>query len=175
MIHITSDVGRVSLEIQQMAEDMPQVAEAYAEDALYIMTEIPKKYIPAAHRKQSMQRTTKTATGRLWSGWGARLNVQTNNPASGPGDNIAVIKKTQGAVEVEVGTNIRYAHYVDYGLGRGYHPLYLFSERGGDEIEQELKRAEDYYMKELTSKDRQRIGASIRSRRRIRTTLGRFA
>ena len=174
MIAITSEAGNVSLEIKKMAEDMPDVIEEYAKDTLYIMTEIPKKYMPAAHRKQSLQRTTETATGRLWSGWGARINVQTNNPESTPGDNIAIIRKSQNGISVEVGTNIRYSHYVDYGLGKGNHPLYLYSERGNEEINKELKLAEDYYMGELTSKNRQRIGASIRARSRRRSISGRF-
>ena len=173
-ITIKSDVGEIILEAQAVAEDIPEMLENdFAEDAINIMTEIPRNYIPAMHRK-APQQTSNRATGRLWSGWGRRRNVHTTNPASTLDDNIAEIDTSGDSVEISVGTRVRYAGYVDIGapMGQG-RPAYMFSLAGNAQIEMELERAIEYYTDKLID-DRMRTGASLRARGRLRDVAGRF-
>ena len=171
MINISSNVGVVEIEIEKTIEELPDTLEDFANDAINTMTEVPRKYIPARHRKQRLQRTVKTATGRLWSGWGKRTNVHTINPMSNELDNVAQVEKTSTGSKVLVGTNIRYASYVDEGINT---PEYLFSQRGNAEIEQELDKLMNYHSDRLIGKEKVSAIRSRLARTQGRTALGRF-
>ena len=176
MIEIESNGHLVKADLMQLADSLDEeLLDQFANDAANIMTEIPRNYIPARHRRQEMQRTTDTATGRLWSGWGERRNVQTNNPASTSLDNLVEIRKSSGSVEVIVGTRVPYAGYVNIGAPRGQgRPEYLFTERGNAQIEYELEKAVQFYADELIGDERLSVGSSIRARGRRRDIRGRF-
>ena len=171
MINVSSNIGTVEIEIEKTIEELPDTLEDFAYDAINVMTEIPRKYIPARHRRQRLQRTTDTATGRLWSGWGKRTNVQTVNPLSNELDNVAHVEKSPSGSKVFVGTNIRYAPYVDEGVNT---PEYLFSRRGDSEIEEELDKLMDFHSDRLIGKERVSATRSRLARTQGRTTLGRF-
>lgn len=168
-------MGVVALEFAAMADDFPDTMEDFAQDALFTMTEIPRKYIPARHRKQALQRTTKTATGRLWSSWGRRDAVRTDNPDSSEFDNVAEITKEGDTFKIAVGTNVHYAAYVNEGRPFGSNrPEYLFSERGTDEIEQELEDRMSLHMDRLIGKEKTSATLSRLARTQGRSVSGRF-
>ena len=170
-LHIESNIDDVLVGLDASVDDFPEHVEAFAQDAINIMTDIPRKYIPARHRRADMQRTTETATGRLWSGFGRRTNVQTANPDSSPEDNIANIEKSGDEIRIEVGTNVPYSGYVNIGVNT---PEYLFTQRGNEEIERELEKAIEFYANALSAEETKRVGSSIRARGRQRDIGGRF-
>ena len=171
MINVSSNIGEVQIDIEATIEELPNTLEDFAHDAINVMTEIPRKYIPARHRRQRLQRTTDTATGRLWSGWGRRTNVYTDNPLSNELDNVARVEKTSTGSNIFVGTNIRYSSYVNEGVNT---PEYLFSERGNEEIQTELDKLMNYHSDRLIGKERISAMRSRLARTQGRTTLGRF-
>ena len=171
MISITSNAEEVALETDVIIEGFPDMVEAFADDVINVMTQIPRKYIPAKHRKQQLQRTTKTATGRLWSGWGKRSDVNTVNPKSNILDNIAYIESKSDGNVIHVGTDVPYAHHVDQGRNT---PEYLFSERGNEEIEIELNKLIDYHSGKLIGREKTSVRSRRQSRTQKRDVLGRF-
>ena len=175
-MRVTSNLGDAILDLRRMAEDLPETMEDdFAQDAVNIMTDIPRNYMPAAHRHEEQQSPNTRATGRLWSGWGERRNVQTTNPASTDADNVVEIVRSQDEVDIKVGTTIRYAGYVNVGrpFGQG-RPAYSFTEKGNEQIEYELQRAIEFYADELIEEEKLSVGSSIRARGRQRDVMGRF-
>ena len=175
-VNASTNVDEVTLQLRNLADELPDaLADDFAQDALNILTEIPRNYIPANHRRAPGQKPDSRAMGRLWSGWGVRRRVFTTNPESTIDDNIAEMHRHGDDIEIEVGTRIRYAGYVNVGAptDQNRYP-YLFTERGEDLIEYELNKALEYYMDDLIDEERISVGSSIRARGRDRDELGRF-
>lgn len=176
IVDIESNVGEVVNSFELLTENIPGASLDFAEDALNIMTNLPRRFIPAAHRLAPQQRKRETATGRLWSGWGRRINEQTDNPMSSPADNLAEIITTNGKTTVRAGTNTPYAHYVDEGrpFGQG-RPIYNFSGEAQGEIEDQIEKAEEVYADKLIGEERTRAKLSLHAGRFRRSRGGQFA
>ena len=174
-LNVKSNGEEVAFKFEKDVFEFPEAIEEFAEDAVGIITEIPRNYMPARHRRQSMQHRLESATGRLWSGWGRRNNIQTINSDSSFVDNIATIEKTGEEVRVQVGTTVPYAGFVDVGAPfEQNRPEYLFTHRGNDLIEKELEKLIQYYTSGLSAEERRSVGPSIRARSRSRDVGGRF-
>ena len=175
-LKVDSNAEEVYIDIQASADRFPEAMQAFADDAVNIMTEIPRLYIPARHRRADRQKTTETSTGRLWRGWGRRgRGFSVGNDESSIADNIAWVDVNGEDVNVTVGTTIPYAGYVNVGQPFGQdRPEYLFSERGNEQVEKELEKALEYYAGLLDPAEQRRVGPSIKARGRDRSASGRF-
>ena len=173
MVTIHSNAEAAIIDLTQMQGEMStKMLDDFAEDAKNIMTEIPRNFMPAAHREHPAQ---KDPTGRLWSGWGERRNVQTSNPESSATDNIADVERIGDSVRVSVGTTIRYAGYVNLGRPEGQGRFqYDFTEHGSEQIEIELQRSIEYHMDQLIGDEKRSVGSSLHARGRSREASGRF-
>ena len=178
------------VEIRALAQNFSNVMDDFAEDALEVLTDIPRKYIPARHRTAALQKRAETATGRLWSGWGIRRRVHAyptyfigkyEYPAQPPGsvtsDNIAEIQKMGGVYKLTVGTNVPYANYVNEGRPRWHNgrPVYDFTEAANEEVSEKLDELFESYTNEAVGTKRvAALRQGIRSRRQAKNIAGRF-
>jgi len=133
MIEFTSNITQSIAEIATIRNSrLPEALQRAGEDIAAILTQETKNLIPAAHRTAPGQKTTETATGRLWSSWGVPDEVRTDNPDYDPSDNIHEVRVTRANVIVNVGTKVRYAEYVNDGRPEGGDiPRYTYFFREG--------------------------------------------
>lgn len=153
---------------------VPELMEESAEDLADLITAKTRNYIPAAHRLAPGQRTTQTATGRLWSSWGT-ASRRTDDSEFNPGDAVRRISKQTGRstrIKIQVGTEVPYAQLVNDGRGPGNRYAYHFIEKGRMDAEAVAGPAmEDKWRDKLTGTA---ALSSFRASAQARNVKGRF-
>ena len=192
-ISIDSDL----IELQSVLENytnkgLENTVDKISAQAVQVMTESVREFMPAGHRLATkspgnIQRTTKTASGRLWSGWGVRQQVahddsgsKKKNPSS-DGDNYWAIKKiSTGSTiihRITTGTTIPYSEYVDEGKPRWHkgRPKYDFKKYGRQKargIIQEFARVQ--LSADVSQVTKRRASQSLQAKGQPRDVGGRF-
>jgi len=137
MMTFTANISQSIASINYIVNSrIPDALQKAGDDIAAILTQETKKLIPAAHRTAPGQKSTDTATGRLWSSWGVPDEVRTDNPDYNPSDNIHEVNATKTNVNVKVGTKVSYASYVNDGKPEGGKtPRYKYFFKEGGEAE----------------------------------------
>ena len=151
---------------------LPRRLANEAENVVRIIISETRKYIPAKHRLAQGQGAP--STGRLWSSFGVP-NKRTDNPEYDPND--AFYEVRQGGdnlnIEIEVGTEVEYAGWANYGTGNNYASPYFFLEKG----EFDSKEIVGNFLEEAIEDELQAAttaGRRFRAARQVRDVKGRF-
>ncbi len=147
---------------------------------MFIITNLGRKYIPAKHRLAPGQKSTQTATGRLWSSWG-KGEIATDNPDFNKSDQVRIIRKRVGRnarIQIIIGTKVPYAKKVNDGRPDGQgRTAYGFAEKASQEAAILAKDVLEERITPILETGNVTTGARKRfnSAKQKRSLLGRFA